>query len=288
MTAHPQRMTNQQPPQANPLKAHFRQPAAFVKLPSNGAFWPPGSIDIPPDGNIPVYPMTVQNEITLKMPDALLTGAAMVEVIQSCCPNIKNAWQMPSIDVDAILITIRIASYGDTMSVDTNCPECSKENTYGIPLYNIVNAITPGDYETTHEVGGLIFKFKPQDYKTISDINNTNFAETRMMQGIQDSKDEDEKQKHIEKHLRTLVNLNLSILANSTESISIPDGEVVVDHRQILEFYTNADMNVVRAVQNIVTELSVSSKTPDQNFSCDGCGHKYSSPIEFDYANFFD
>ena len=58
-------------PASNPLFKHFKQPAIYLNLPSKGQYWPEGSIDYPATGDIPVYPMTVKDEITLKTPDAL-------------------------------------------------------------------------------------------------------------------------------------------------------------------------------------------------------------------------
>ena len=77
----------------NPLTKFFRQPAIYLKLPSNGAFWPNDAIELPLTGEIPVYPLTTKDEIILRTPDALLNGEGVVEVIQSCCPSIKDAWQ---------------------------------------------------------------------------------------------------------------------------------------------------------------------------------------------------
>ena len=103
-------------PQSNPLAKHFRQPALYVKLTSNGSFWPDGSLDLPVTGEIPIYPMTTKDEITLRTPDALINGTSVVKVIESCAPNIKDAWKMPTVDVDSTLIAIRIASYGPKMA----------------------------------------------------------------------------------------------------------------------------------------------------------------------------
>ena len=96
----------------NPLAKHFRQPAIYIQLTSQGKFWPENTLELPVTGKIPVYPMTARDEITLRTPDALINGTSVVEVVQSCCPNIKDAWEMPSIDVDSTLIAIRIASFG--------------------------------------------------------------------------------------------------------------------------------------------------------------------------------
>mgnify|MGYP003705654645 CR=1 FL=1 len=108
----------------NPLSKHFRQPSIYIKLPSKGRFWPENTLELPLNGEIPVYPMTVKDELTLRTPDALLNGTGMVDVIKSCCPNIKDPWAMPAVDVDPVFIAIRLASYGPTMELNTTCTNC--------------------------------------------------------------------------------------------------------------------------------------------------------------------
>lgn len=73
----------------NPLLGYMRQPKIYIRLPSNGLFWEEGSIDIPENNEFPVYSMTAKDELTFKTPDALMNGQAIVDVIQSCMPNIK-------------------------------------------------------------------------------------------------------------------------------------------------------------------------------------------------------
>ena len=100
---------------ANPLTSYMRQPKIYISLPSQGNFWPEHSIDMPENNELPVYSMTARDELLFKTPDALMNGQSIVDVIQSCVPNIKNAWVTPSIDLDTILIAIRIATYGEDM-----------------------------------------------------------------------------------------------------------------------------------------------------------------------------
>ena len=91
----------------NPLSMFMRQPKIYIKLPSGGLFWPNGSLELSETGEYPVYSMTAKDELMLKVPDALMNGQAIVDVIQHCVPNVKNAWKIPTIDLDIILIAIR-------------------------------------------------------------------------------------------------------------------------------------------------------------------------------------
>ena len=149
---------------ANPLAKHFRQPAIYMKLPSGGKFWPEGSIDLPINFEIPVYPMTARDEITIRTPDALMNGQGIVDVIKSCCPNIIDPWQMPSVDVDSILLHIRIASYGNNMDFDTNCPKCNEESNFTLNISSLTAQIAMPNYDQVLELDGLKIKIKPQPY----------------------------------------------------------------------------------------------------------------------------
>ena len=127
------------PAGANPLSKFYRQPKIYLSLPSKGKFYPEGAVEIPDNGEVPVFAMTAKDELTLKTPDALLNGAATVELIQSCIPNIKNAWAMPILDLDACLIAIRIATYGETMDVETTPPNTQTPAQYTIDLRQILD-----------------------------------------------------------------------------------------------------------------------------------------------------
>ena len=112
----------------NPLAQFFRQPKIYMSLPSNGKFYPTGALEMPENGELPVFAMTAKDELLMRTPDALMNGASTVEVIKSCVPSIKNPWFMPSIDVDAVLIAIRYATFGQEMGVGTTCPKCSEQD----------------------------------------------------------------------------------------------------------------------------------------------------------------
>jgi hypothetical protein len=60
----------------NPLQQYFRQPAIYVQLPSQGKFYPAGTLNPSTTGEYPVYPMTAIDEITYRTPDALFNGQA--------------------------------------------------------------------------------------------------------------------------------------------------------------------------------------------------------------------
>ena len=168
----------------NPLSQYFRQPSIYIKLPSRGQNYPAGTLNMPANGELPVYPMTAIDEITYRTPDALFNGQATVNVIQSCVPNIRDAWAVPSIDLDTILIAIRIASYGHNMDFDSTCPHCRAEHTYTMDLRAMMDSVRCPDYDQPYETAGLKILFRPQAYYDVNRTNKTSFELTKMQQAL--------------------------------------------------------------------------------------------------------
>jgi len=272
----------------NPLSKYFRQPAIYLKLPSRGKYWDEDALEIPVTGEIPVYPMTSRDEITLRTPDALMNGTSVVEVIQSCCPSIKNAWKMPSIDVDAVLIAIRIASYGNNMDVDTNCPKCNEENNNQVDLTSILAGLVVPDYNALLELDGLKIKLKPQKFLGVNRQNQIGYEEQKIMNSLNTIEENPEaKADLIAKSMARLVDLGQEIVADSTEYIELPDDTQVTDRDFILEFYRNANGSVMRRIQEVLAEKNKEAAIKNQKVQCSGCTNEYQVPLNFDYANFF-
>jgi hypothetical protein len=273
---------------ANPLSKHFRQPAIYIKLPSGGQYWAEGSLELPVTGEIPVYPMTARDEITIRTPDALLNGQGVIDTIKSCCPSIIDPWKMPSVDIDYVLINIRIASYGNGMDVDTTCPHCKEENSFTIDLSKITPQIGMPDYLTPMDINGLKIVLRPLPYFEINKTNQINFTEQQILRTIEDQSITDEERKNItDTYLKKLVDLNVTNAANSTQSITTEDGTVVTNSDYIKEFYDNAEFSILKTVQEKLGEIAKSMEIKPINVTCEHCNEPYSVPLSFDYSNFF-
>ena len=209
------------PQNSNPLAKHFRQPAIYFKLPSNGAHWPNGSLNLPVTGELGVMSMTTRDEITLRTPDALMNGQGVVDVIQSCCPNIIDAWAMPSIDVDATLIAIRIASYGNDMEFKSTCPKCGEEHEYNVDLGVTLGSVKSPNYNKTLTYQDLIFKSKPQAYFDFNKNNMIAFEEQQIIRAIDSSEDPEVVKETFNLHLNKAIELNINLLTSSTEYIEL-------------------------------------------------------------------
>jgi len=274
---------------SNPLTKHFRQPAVFLKLPSNGKYWLPNTIEMPANNELGVMPMTAKDEILLRTPDALMNGQGVVSVMQSCIPQILNAWATPTIDVDAILIAIRIATYGENMDIDSECPHCKAENRNQYNISGLLTSLRSPNYDDTLAIEGLTIRFKPLNYMQSTKNNIMQFEEQRLLQVINDENIDSETRKaQFEVHLQKIIEANNNIIALSTVSITTEDGIVVVDPQHIMEFYENANNSVIRAVKEKLQQYADMVALPKPKISCEECNTEYSVSITFDYANFFE
>lgn len=277
-------------PISNPLSKHFRQPALYIKLPSNGAFWPDGTLDLPMNNEIPVLPMSTMDEIILRTPDALINGQGVVNVIQSCCPSIKDAWAMPSIDVDSAIIAIRIASYGNQMDVSATCPHCKTTNDYAIDLSAVLQSVTAPNYAKKLVINDLSFKLKPQAYFSVNKSNMIEFEEKQILRTISAADGNPDDVKRIfNEQLEKIVELNIELLSGSTAYIELTDGTIVSSPSYINEFYRNCDASIIKQVKAQLEEHSRIGNLKPISVMCEHeeCQKPFDVSITFDFASFF-
>lgn len=272
---------------SNPLQRYFRQPAIYITLPSKGKFYPPGTLEPTPNDEYPVYPMTAMDEITYRTADALFNGSAIVNVIKSCVPNIKDPWSMPQMDLDSILIGIRIATYGHELEFESKCPSCNEENNYGVDLRIMLDQITPPDYSKTVVDGDIEIYFKPMSYKTQNASSLAQFEDQKLLEVVPTADlPEEQKIQMINEAFVKLGALNLNSIADSISLIKAGD-DVVDNHAFILEFVQNCDRSVFNKIRDYFQALRKDSAMKPLQIECRDCGHKYESPFTLDVASFF-
>ena len=272
----------------NPLKQYFRQPAIYVKLPSRGNGYPAGALTVPATGELPVYAMTAIDEITYRTPDALYNGQATVNVIQSCVPDIKDGWSIPSSDVDTLLIAIRIASYGHDMDFNTQCPACNHESERTLDLRTVLDSIKTPDYTKSLAWGDMEIYFKPLSYKNLNDNNQMQFENQKLLQILPDSAVSDaEKMTALGAALRKITDITVSSLAQSISAVKTPQA-LVSEPQFIDEFLKNCDRKLFNQIRDRIVELKVQSEMQALKLVCTECKHEYEQSITLDMSSFFE
>lgn len=273
----------------NPLAKYFRQPAIYIKLPSEGNFYPAGAIDMPPNRELPVYPMTALDEITYRTADALFNGSAVVTVIKSCLPNIKDPWQIPSIDLDAILTAIRIASYGHSMEFESDCPNCQHENAFGLDLRTVLDGIGHPDYGSSVDQGDIKIFFKPLNYQQINANSMEQFTDQKLLDALSNSDlPEEEKIRQLTNTFAKLTDMTIRALSQSISVIQANDS-MVVEAEYIEEFIKNCDRDLFNKIRDHIVLLKSASELKPLKIACQNpeCGTVYESPFTLDVSNFF-
>ena len=272
----------------------MRQPKIYIRLPSDGEFWDPKSLDMPENRELPVFSMTAKDELMFKTPDALMNGQSMVDVIQSCIPNIKNAWHCPTVDLDTILIAIRLATYGETMKISHKIPVIEEDVEYEIDLRLLLDQQQNNVWiEQVVIRDDLIIFVKPLTYKHLTQTSIKSFETTRIMSMINDDKLSDEqKLKMFNESFVNLTKITVDLMAEGIYKI-IAGGEEVTDTKFIFEFISNTDKDVFEKVQNHLKDLKERNEikpltavtTEEQQEQ--GAPATYTIPVSFNNSDFF-
>ena len=272
----------------NPLRKHFRQAAIHLKLPSAGKFYPPGSIIMPANNELPILPMTAMDEITGRTPDALFNGAAVAELVQSCVPNITNAWVAPVTDFNALLVAIRLASYGHDMEIGTTCPKCGAVHQLNVDLRIVLDNLKSPDYEKSITDGDLTFYFAPMTYKQVNDNSRISFEDQKIIQQISSIEmDEAEKITKLGQAFRRITEATIRSIAQSINAIKTADA-MVTDTAHIQEFLHNCKKNTFEAIKTHAISLRAATELPPISVTCDACQHEYKQEFTLDMSNFFE
>ena len=271
----------------NPLAGFFRQPKIYVSLPSKGKFYSQGALDRSENGQYAVYAMTAKDELMFKTPDALLSGQSTVELIKSCIPAILDPWKMPSIDIDFALIAIRIATYGNSMEVNTQCPHCNADNNYDVDLSAWFSVFDNFEYKEEIPADPLLIHVRPYSYSEITKTSIKTLEQQRIFAIVNDETiDDEEKLERFGKSFVKLTELTVDLIAECISQIDTPDGPVT-DKQMINEFIHNCNKDLFETISKHVVSMKDQIELKSHIVACSECTKEFTMPITMDQANFF-
>jgi len=272
---------------ANPLRKYFRQPVIFLRLPSGGKFYPPGTIQMPENGEIPIYPMTAVDEITTRTPDALFNGSTIMEIIRSCVPNILDPWAVHSGDLNALLAAVRLASYGSEMEISTSCPTCNHVHQVSIDLRIVLDQQQMPNYEQPLVAGDLTIHCSPMTYRQINEVGKVQYEDQKIINMInQVDLSEEEKMAKLGEAFKRITALTIRSIASSIGAIRTADA-MVTDQEQIHEFLVNSPKIVFDSIKDHIVKLRTASEIKPIKMTCEECSHAYEQTFTLDVTNFF-
>ena len=271
----------------NPLKQYFRRPAIYLKLPSLGKMYDSGVVDLPENSELPIYPMTAIDEITARTPDALFNGAAMVDIMKSCVPNIKNPWAINSVDLDAILIAIRAATNGNMLEIESTCPSCTEDASYNVNLIGLLSKIVVDEYNNNVTLDEMSVAFKPITYKSYNKLNLSQFELEKNVRKMNELTSDEERLQYSKDMMKQLNELTMLLVSESIDNITTPSF-VVNEKEYILDFLHNCDRNSFVKLKEHTIKLREDAQLKPLPVKCIHCEHEYNQTIALNVSDFFE
>jgi hypothetical protein len=272
----------------NPLKKYSQRPGTYVALPSSGRYY----IDLPAltaDGELEVRPMTASDEIRLKSPDGLMNSNSLYQVIEHVAPGIVNGKNIPTPDLDVIVIAMRIATYGKMMDVGARCAKCGHDEQYQIDLSSIIAGARKITAPDSVKVGDLTVNLRPHTSESNTMLSTYQIEVSRAARHFELASISD-KPEH-SKNLRDAIirggDLLFEILAKTIVNVETPDEDVITDETFIREWLKDLAAPDYQIIRDAVNELSQECVNRKMKFQCAKCEHKNEVEVSFDPANFF-
>ena len=305
---------------SNPLLAFARRPELSVKLPSNGKWYPEGMIKYTLNGEVEVYPMTPKDELMLLNPDALLSGEANIRLIESCVPSVKNAGDLLYPDANVLLLAIRRATYGKTMSNNFVCQSCgekaleindeekitelenkgeiftsSQETQIDIDYFLQTITYLYNEYVYETEDGLKIYYsptlLKDKLHYSLIELNNR-----KLIKYFQDYEIDENNEEEIKKEISTKINeiyMNINeegnkLITDCIKYIKLPDDGIVDDKKMIFEYVSQTKSSTITELHKKIKELNNYGISQRVTHKCKCCGYSFDEKLTgFNQVDFF-
>lgn len=176
-------------------------PPLDIALPTRGIFYQPGVLGDGVDPmHIEVRTLGVMDEFKYRDPFLLVSGKAIVHLIHHLCgKQVLLPEEMCEIDIEAILLAARIASYGSILKIVHNCLQmvksdeepdkeiiCGHPNTVPIDLNQHILRYGPIEQEERFEVVlprvGQTVYLKPIPYHTTVELMRSVMANRKSVE----------------------------------------------------------------------------------------------------------
>lgn len=270
----------------NPLRQYFRRPVIYIKLPSRGRFYSDETITIPENEELPIYPMSAIDEITSRTPDALFNGQAVVDIIKSCVPCIHNPWNVSLMDLESLLIAIKIATSGEYMDINSTCPKCTHEATHSLNLVQVLGEHTKPITNFDYQINDLNITLRYLTYNESNKLNLEQYELQKVLKIYESYEDTEEKMKQTEEIFKKLSVINKKVMLASIESIQTPE-TLVTESEYISEFLDNCDRNTYNIIKDQIIKIKNDSQLQPLNLKCTNCEHEYQQSLVLNVSDFF-
>jgi len=230
--------------------------------------------------------MTAMDEIIFKTPDSLFNGDSVVSVLKSCVPSIKDPWFIPQLDIDVLLIAIRIATYGSDLPLTFACKECKHSHDRNFDLSTALSYFSTLNYENEVLCEPLSIKLKPYNYRDYNTKQLQIYQLQRMLTKSLGDLEEEERRKKIDEFSKKLGAIQAESYKLQIDFVEA-DETVVKNPAEIQDWISNSDKIFFDKIKTHLEKLRDIWKIPDQIVNCNNCNVENTVSVNLDNSNFF-
>lgn len=255
----------------NPLLANLKLPGKIFQLPSRGLFYDPDvfSSDVE-NAEILVNAMSAFDEIVIKNPDLLFSGKALNEVVKACIPNILKAGELYGKDVDAIMIFLRMVTYGPQYEINvTHDCENAKSHSYIIDLDQLISRMKYLDATTFNDKykvilpNGQTVHLQPVKYKNVIELLQDNQNKKELTA--------DDLKKNLEKSIMDI----------------IKDIDNITDKNLIYQWVKKAPAPYIEKIADAIQDTNDWGPDNIIEVKCKDCGETFKVELPINPISFF-
>lgn len=275
--------------QNNPLKQYFRQFKMYLKIPSGTNYYKPGVVEFTDSGELGILPMTGKDELALKNPDALLNGEALIEVLTSCVPALKQPRALLTNDIDALITAIRYATYNDALETTLICPKCTHENTFKLDLQYALDNMSELEPEYVVNLdSGLSVFVRPYAFPELLKALHSQFEQTKLTRAIESENITDAQRSDVfTKSFKEIAVTKFELMtAGVVKVVDESQGINVNEPKFIKDFLQNIDKKSVDKISDLIDEINQIGIKRTFTAKCQKCEHEWESEIDFNPVNF--
>lgn len=256
----------------NPLLTDLVVPGLLVRLPSRGKPYTRGELrgDVK-NGEVTVYPMTLEDDIEFKSVDSVFSGDALRRVILRRVPQILQPGRLTAKDVDYLIVQLRKVSYGDTLSMDyTHMCEGAKKHTYEFSLdkeilLRAVELPSDLDLKVTMESGQVV------------EFQHVRFDDIILLLQANNSQLSSDQRRARE----------LSGIMSVIRSITTTSGTVIVDTGMIEDWLAKIPRLWLQKLIDHIGQISNWGVDTSAEITCADCREKVRLSVPINPINFF-
>lgn len=276
-------------------------PDVAISLPTMGAFYPQGEVLKPGinPAEISIRPLSILDESSFRDPLMMISGHAIAKMVRRVCPEIDDPGQLAELDVQAILIACRLASYGSSLKLEHVCSKCQNKSTLMVDLNEHLLRYRPYTadelmlFDVDIDATGQKVRLRPMIYQDAVDMVMNAFKSNIQAEQYNQSHGEDNTltDEFIEAYHRQFeegIKTNLAAICSSIYTVTTKSGKIVMDRQSIEEWILRLSPDLIKPITERIARINMDIRERSKlEYVCDSCQTTNGFYVELDPQRLF-